>query len=477
MLGNDNGFLIDSAPIIHDFVAMTWVALIFLSKFHHRKTSRYSKMPKGTVFLKSYPAPIVGALLLSLSAAVSAGGLTLYEVGTADVGLASAGYSARAQDASTVLTNPAGMSRLPGSQLLLGAQMLYADIGFEVGSGTSPGLGQGDGGNPVGWFPGGGLFYTQRISPDLSFGFAATGNFGLSQSFDSDWVGRYYIQEGTLLGVSLLPSLAWKLNPEFSVGASLNATYGISQAQVAVNNARPGYPDGMLEMDATDWGFGVNLGALYEPSPATRFGLVYNSAVKLDFAAPAEFSGLAPGMEALLGSRGLLNAQVDLGITIPQGVNASFFHQIDDRWAMLGSLGWQQWSAFGKVDVGIDSNNPVSLTSDAEFDDTWHLALGGQHRLSPAWMLNFGMAYDSAFQDSSSISPTLPSNEIWRLGLGVQNQGSRDFEWGVGLAYAWSGALDVNQSSAPPALGGRGNLVGSYDTSMLFLSANFIWKY
>jgi long-chain fatty acid transport protein len=36
----------------------------------------------------------------------SAGGLIAYEVGTGDVGLASAGYNARAQDASTVLTTP-----------------------------------------------------------------------------------------------------------------------------------------------------------------------------------------------------------------------------------------------------------------------------------------------------------------------------------------------------------------------------------
>ena len=41
--------------------------------------------------------------------------------------LASAGYTARAQDASTVFTNPAGMTRLDGTQLSLGAQLLYAD--------------------------------------------------------------------------------------------------------------------------------------------------------------------------------------------------------------------------------------------------------------------------------------------------------------------------------------------------------------
>ncbi len=72
------------------------------------------------------------------SGQATAGGLTLYEVGTADVGLASAGYNARAQDASTVLTNPAGMTRLEGTQALLGAQLLYGDVKFSIGQGTSP---------------------------------------------------------------------------------------------------------------------------------------------------------------------------------------------------------------------------------------------------------------------------------------------------------------------------------------------------
>ena len=50
-----------------------------------------------------------------IAPAASAGGLFLYEIGTADVGLASAGYTARAQDASTAFTNPAGMTRLEGT--------------------------------------------------------------------------------------------------------------------------------------------------------------------------------------------------------------------------------------------------------------------------------------------------------------------------------------------------------------------------
>ena len=87
---------------------------------------------------RSLAAAALGAGALA-STAASAGGISLYEVGTADVGLASAGYAARAQDASTVFTNPAGMTRLAGDQLTLGAQLLHGDLGFSIGQGTTPG--------------------------------------------------------------------------------------------------------------------------------------------------------------------------------------------------------------------------------------------------------------------------------------------------------------------------------------------------
>ena len=52
------------------------------------------------------------ACLFALVVSAEAGGLYLYEIGSPDVGLAAAGYAARAADASTVFTNPAGMTRL-----------------------------------------------------------------------------------------------------------------------------------------------------------------------------------------------------------------------------------------------------------------------------------------------------------------------------------------------------------------------------
>jgi len=182
----------------------------------------------------------------------------------------------------------------------------------------------------------------------------------------------------------------------------------------------------------------------------------------------------------LLNNRGLLNSSIKVGINVPQQVMGSIFAQVTERWAVLGSVGWQQWSKFGQVQLGIDdTTNPVSLTTDLDFDDTWHVAGGAQYRPSDPWLLNFGIGYDSGFQNSSNVSPLLPANWAWRFGVGGEHQAGKTFTWGVAAEYLYGGTLDTNlQSERPAALGGRGDVVGSYDNiSTLFLGLYVNWKF
>jgi long-chain fatty acid transport protein len=292
-----------------------------------------------------------------------------------------------------------------------------------------------------------------------------TGNFGSMLDYDDNWVGRYRVQEATILGVSFVPSVAYRVNDKLSLGAGVNAMYGALKHQVAVNNVLPGAPDGQLKVEDKTWGWGVNLGLLYELTSATRVGLTWNSRVKLDFDAPTEFSGLGPGFSALFAARGLLDARLNLGVRVPQQAMVSVFSQIDQRWALLGNVGWQQWSKFGEVEVGVENTvNPIGLTTSIEFKDTWHFALGAQYRLSELWKLNFGVAYDSGFQSGGNVSPLLPVDAAWRFGIGGEQQLSKTTKWGMAGALLYGGTLDVDKpSTLAPALGGRGNLVGSYD--------------
>ena len=215
----------------------------------------------------------------------------------------------------------------------------------------------------------------------------------------------------------------------------------------------------------------------YEVTPATRLGLTWSSQVNLNFNAPLEFAGLGPIVTAALAKSGLLNSSLSVGIKVPQTAMASLYTEIDDRWALLGSVGWQQWSKFGQVQVGIeDISHPTSsITTNIPFKDTWHFAGGAQYRVSEPWLLNFGIAYDSGFQQSSSqVSPLLPFNTAWRFGVGGQQQLSKTSYWGLFGEYLYGGTLNTNIQARPVALGGRGDLVGWYNsTGILFFGAYY----
>jgi long-chain fatty acid transport protein len=408
-----------------------------------------------------------------LPASAYAGGIGLYEVGTPDTGYAAAGYAARANDPGTVLTNPAGMTRLKGSQLLIGGHLLYGDVSFTPSIGTTV-VGN-DGGNAMGPLPSLSAFGTYAVNDDVSIGFGMFSNFGLGLWYDSNWVGRYYAKDAILIGVSFMPAVAYRFNEHFSAGVGLNLMYGYLRNTVAINNIDPRWGDGQLKVKDSELGVGADVGLLYEVSKGTRFGVTYSSPVKLNFSSTPEFAVTGPGITAILLKRGLFFSTLDLGVTVPQSVMASFYHDLNDRWAILGNFGWQNWSQFGKMDVNLSTSaNPYGLTTNLKFNDSWHGALGAQYRISEPWLLTGGVAYDSGILGESNRTPSLPLNWSWRFALGAQYEIRKNMQLGFAYEYIYSGSPGLNVSRGPLA----GTVVGEYkDMSIQCFSANVAWKF
>jgi long-subunit fatty acid transport protein len=77
-----------------------------------------------------------------------------------------------------------------------------------------------------------------------------------------------------------------------------------------------------------------------------------------------------------------------------------------------------------------------------------------------------GVAYDSGFQERDNLTPLLPANAAWRFGFGGEQRLSKSARWGVAGELLYGGTLDIDKRSAlPPVLGGRGDLVGSFDNA------------
>jgi len=408
------------------------------------------------------------AALVALSPTVFGGGIVLYEIATPDVGLASAGYAARADDASTVFKNPAGMSLIASNQFQGGLQATYGSVTFSPDANTSPGLGTGDGGNAIGWLPAGGAFVVVPLAEKWRVGVGALSYFGLASEYDDSWVGRYYVQKSALIGMTLMPSVSFQATEWLSIGAGMNAMYGFLDTELAVNV--PLSPtDGQMTLKDHAWGLGADVGVLIKAGEKTRFGVTYLSPVKLDWTPTPSYSGPAPGPVS--------PSELDLGVTVPQSVMVSGYHQLNEQWAIMADFGWQNWSEFGYVQAGVEAGNTTTLN--LQYQDTFHGAVGAQYKGWEKWTLSGGVAYDSSAVDDANRTVTLPMGQAWRFGLGAQYQIGQSINVGAAYTFLWAGDMSVDQQSTFPVVaGGRGRVSGSYaDAWFSFITVNLTWQF
>ena len=203
-------------------------------------------------------------MLLSIhSTNVSAGGILIYESGQEGNGLANAGSAALANDPSVLMSNPAGITLLKGTQISANAQIIFGDLSFTRDSNNQ--FAGNEGGNALQYLPGASLFVSHQLDERSAIGFGMYGNFGLALDYDDDWAGRYFTQEAAVIGVSLQPTWAYRFTDALSIGVGPRIMVGYYRTEMAINNNLLGLADrqdGQLEYKDTDVGVGVNLGHL-----------------------------------------------------------------------------------------------------------------------------------------------------------------------------------------------------------------------
>lgn len=385
---------------------------------------------------------------LFFSTVSHASALYFYEVGTEDAALAGAGQAARAQDASTLLTNPAGMTRLPDHMLTGGVQAMGGDISYQLDNESS---GRQSPGNVMNLFPNASMFYTQRLNDSVSAGLGLYGNYGLGIDF-GEWAGDRLIKKSTMVAMTLSPGIAWKLSDNVSVGAAVGLNYGYLSLTRNVDRHDERQND-------HDWAMNYRLGILMDLTDQTRAGITWTSKTDYHFSidGKARFPNL-PNVE--------YDLPVAAQVRAPQQVMLSVVHDVNKYWSVMGDLGWQDWSQFGSPEITI---NGQAGNRNNRLKDTWHTALGVQFRPEDRWRLNAGIAFDSTpYKTQSDVALTLPTGDEWRFATGAQYQMTSASNIGFAVEYLHMQSSQVNSAA----------FAGEYNKPWLwFASVNYSYQF
>lgn len=351
----------------------------------------------------------------------------------------------------------------------LAGQLMYGDIGFSDGGLTNvPGN---DGGNPIEWFPGGGAYVAGSLIESLGWGVALAGNFGLGLDYDNDWAGRRFVQDVDLIGMSLIPSLSWKINSCLSIGAGLNVM-GIYFKYRSAPRAGLIPGDAKLKYRDIDIGYGGNLGVIYKPVPSTTFGLAYTSEVEADFSDRITLENFGPLFEPLV--ERFDGTRVGIDLNVPATATASLQQELTPNTTLYANVAWQDWSEYAGVSLEIDNPDQTSIKVDRGYKDTGHFALGVRHLVSRGylrnWSLSTGFAYDSSMASEAHVTADTPTGKTWRFGLGAGRELCPGVHLDLGYTFVWSGDIDIDQRGRPPF---NPRLEGTYkDTALHFFGGS-----
>ena len=315
------------------------------------------------------------------------------------------------------------MTRLEGAQLTLGAQLLYADLGFSIGPATSPALGSSDGGNPVGWFPGGGIFYSYSVSPDLKLGFAGTGNFGLAQKYDDDWVGRYYVQDAHAHG-RVVPAVD-RLSRERQAVAGREPQRDVRRAEGRRSpSTTSSAPTDSCKIDR-QVGLGRQPGRPLRSRTRARASASPTTRRSSSISPRRPNSPASPRAEALLAVARPARRELDLD----HGAAARDRELLPRSSTIAGRCSAASAGSSGRGSARSRSastrTTPTSLTTDLNFKDTWHAALGAQYRMASPRGCSTSASPTTPRSRRSNVSPVLPANAAWRFGVGAQKAESK----------------------------------------------------
>ncbi len=431
--------------------------------------------------------PIMGwmvALLVGLAPEAFAGGLSVTEQGAAAAGKANA-FAGEANDPSAIFYNPAGITQLPGTQVMIGTAIVYLDSTFR--SSTTGESTQLQDQFPI--LPH--LYITHRFKKwdeRLSIGLGVYTPFGLVVDWPDNWQGRFDSINAKFRATIIHPTIAYRVTPDLSVAAGFRYANTSAEFQQKFNVGTGESKARLFEANANPIGW--NVGLLYHiPTIATSIGVQFRSELQAKLNGSAEFSGPASALFA--------NTSVHSNFTMPPQLVVGVSTKIIPRWTFNADVEWEGWSTVGTIPLHFTTTSQSPLNQQLLdqagctnqqslpqagcrlWKNSYIFRIGAEYAATDRLALRGGFFYDQSPIPDNTFEANIPNADLYALtaGLGYKwDTRTLDIAYLIGFYEKRSidnSTLDPNNKGGgfgPPDF-------GSYNTTAHVLTISFTQKF
>ena len=444
---------------------------------------------------------LLAVSVAGISTITQAGSFGLIEQSASGQGSAYAGAAALGEDASTVYFNPAAMTRLSGSQVVVAGHIIVPQADF-TNTGTTDALGTTMNGTnssagDTGFIPN--FYYTTELPNEVFVGVGVNVPFGLATDYDEGWVGRYHALRSEISTININPSIAWKATDKVSVGFGISIQYielelsnnidsygacinlaansqGAFTGADCVNAGLTGLgiasQDSSVKLDGDSLELGWNTGILIDVDDKTRIGVAYRSAVKHNVEGNATYNldprlqPFADGLTAGSGFNVLQTTSLEAVAELPSSFSFSVVSEIAPKWTALFDWTWTGWNSLDVITIkqagGIPGQEP---TLDLAYANTNRYSAGVNYQHTDKLIYRGGLAFDETpIRSAEQTSARIPGNDRTWLSLGAGYAPSPSWSVDVGYSHLFISDTEIDNNSG--ASSSNATLVGTYESAV-----------
>ncbi len=352
-------------------------------------------------------------------------------------------FAATADDPSAIYYNPAGITQLEGTSILLGAYGISLKDKVSL---DGPGPRDKNTFNSINTdpqvVPTFYLTWKARDSP-IALGLGVYAPFGFALEYPDDTPIRGIARKGSIEYITINPVIAWKIVNSLSIAAGPTMSYG--KAELDQGIIAPG-DNFQFRGDGTTYGF--NAGIMWDPTPMNHFGVTYRSPSSIDFDGHSTVRTNAFEVPTPIGpvtvpgvrSREAANARFNM----PQSVTLGYSFRPTDDWNFEFDVDWTDWHTLKDVVLHQDSGDIVLPFN---WQSSFMYEFGITKKFSNNFHASIGYVYSQQSVPNDSFNPGIPDSNrnIFSAGLG---QSYDHFNWNLAYQYTYSPPRTISQGTA-----------------------------
>ncbi|MCO4846315.1 MAG: outer membrane protein transport protein [Sulfurovum sp.] len=273
------------------------------------------------------------------------------------------------------------------------------------------------------------FYYVSPAVNDFHFGLAMISPAGLSKRWDAQ-PAKATAEEFTLKTYEINPTVAYKVNDQFSLAVGLRMLYSEGIVKSAAPAGAPFFNSQRnMKGDALD--FGYNLALSYRPNEEVKFAATYRSNIDID----------VDGSAILSNDFATYSGGASVTIPAPATLNLAAAYTFDETTTVEFVYETTYWSKYKTLDFNYSGTlspflSAFDTASARNWDDVNSYRLGVTHKYNDDWILMAGTVFFDTPMPEQTLGFEHPDAKGWAYSTGFRHKLSKEYEVGASFLYA-----------------------------------------